>query len=493
MYDGFRRLLLRARIAGSPTATCLIAACMLGFGACTRSTSPALTSSQGRQNNDRGKPRSRTIDTADRDRLSQWGITWYFDRSYPTGHFVNGDWWVKGPVTIVRVDPAPTDSPARNGSMVNPVPGTQGYDDRIGFYDKTARVRFPLKLGPNSSLVSTISLDAEDYNGGVKDLRGKTISSAHVKLRTAAVLTVLAKELAEESLRPPYCGNEKPLYETRVLNWQLLPDLEPVAATPKPDYHLRAFERVWLTHIRDWQCRLLHPSENMPNYYRDISQLYSEAAILVSTRIRPEARVLLVARLLQNGVDQYGVVTHGYGDSAVNKFPILFAGVMLDAPEIYYTFLAHASRTPFREDWQTYYPKDAQSQIQSTKVPKGQGWTGAKVLWRQDPGDMEHEHLHPSEWYLVPSGGGGKRETYRHGTTSKTWVGMALIAKLMNLELLWDHPAFFDYVDRWMDAADFTSYEKTIQLYYPAFRSQHGSAGSEFVQKTWERYSVILQ
>src|SRR5689334_7745850 len=32
--------------------------------------------------------------------LSQYGITWTFDRPVRTGQFVNGDWYVVGPVTV---------------------------------------------------------------------------------------------------------------------------------------------------------------------------------------------------------------------------------------------------------------------------------------------------------------------------------------------------------------------------------------------------------
>jgi len=40
--------------------------------------------------------------------ISQYGITWTFDKDYPTGQFINGDWWVVGPVTVASVSPAPS-------------------------------------------------------------------------------------------------------------------------------------------------------------------------------------------------------------------------------------------------------------------------------------------------------------------------------------------------------------------------------------------------
>ncbi len=46
-------------------------------------------------------------DTTLRTEISQYGITWTFDRPAKTGRFITGDWWVLGPVTIVKITPAP--------------------------------------------------------------------------------------------------------------------------------------------------------------------------------------------------------------------------------------------------------------------------------------------------------------------------------------------------------------------------------------------------
>ena len=39
--------------------------------------------------------------------VSQWGITWTFDKPARVGQFVNGDSYVVGPVTVVAIDPKP--------------------------------------------------------------------------------------------------------------------------------------------------------------------------------------------------------------------------------------------------------------------------------------------------------------------------------------------------------------------------------------------------
>jgi hypothetical protein len=122
------------------------------------------------------------------EKLTQYGITWTFDKPSLVGQYANGDWWVVGPVTIrnvMLVPPAPSGS-GRNGSVVNPPAGSkQGYDDRIAGFDPSLRAAFPLLLRPEQSLVSAASLEK------VGDRTPDTVpgQGARGPLRTAAVLT----------------------------------------------------------------------------------------------------------------------------------------------------------------------------------------------------------------------------------------------------------------------------------------------------------------
>ncbi|MHC4682155.1 MAG: hypothetical protein ACYTEK_26110, partial [Planctomycetota bacterium] len=111
--------------------------------------------------------------------ITQFGITWTFDKDHLVGRFANGDYWVVGPVTIIGIAPASVEIGGRviNGSMVNPSPRlrwTQGYDSAM--YGRYAGPRSydpnlnaarpngrnlssgnPLRLEPDCSLVSTVS------------------------------------------------------------------------------------------------------------------------------------------------------------------------------------------------------------------------------------------------------------------------------------------------------------------------------------------------
>src|SRR5215217_6807158 len=114
-----------------------------------------------------------------RIQVSQYGITWTFDKPAKTGQFITGDWWVVGPVTIVKITPAPgpthsekldikinrwndtslkLDTTMRNGSMIVLKAGTtQGYDSRSGSFRKKNAIILPLQLTPNLSLISSES------------------------------------------------------------------------------------------------------------------------------------------------------------------------------------------------------------------------------------------------------------------------------------------------------------------------------------------------
>ncbi len=42
-----------------------------------------------------------------KESVSEYGITWTFEKPARVGQFINGDCYVVGPVTVVKIDPAP--------------------------------------------------------------------------------------------------------------------------------------------------------------------------------------------------------------------------------------------------------------------------------------------------------------------------------------------------------------------------------------------------
>src|ERR1035437_2846286 len=131
-------------------------------------------------------------DVALKPSVSQYGITWTFDKPVRVGQFINGDWYVIGTTTIIDIAPKPLrgaevpDSEKgkrwpekdldpnkfiRNGSMLNPpaksdggkewknkVPGV-AYDSGIPEWFRPEGLSLPpTHMKPGDSLVSTITL-----------------------------------------------------------------------------------------------------------------------------------------------------------------------------------------------------------------------------------------------------------------------------------------------------------------------------------------------
>lgn len=398
-----------------------------------------------------------------RAEISQYGITWTFEKPAVTGQFITGDWWVIGPVKITKITPAPgpttpddtvtirkdnwgdtslgNDPRMRNGSMIILAAGDkQGYDSRSLGYDPSASVILPLNLEPGRSLVSTISnkvLPVDNFCAKImwgNEVREQTL------LKAAAVLTCLSKVPPKDAFRPPYAGTEKPVYRKSNIKWELLCKLKPAGEVPLWEDFERYFQRPWLDQIPSWIQRGLSPNENQAAYGRERSRLVSIASLMVLLDVPLERKEKLIIELIQHGLDLSGLAkvggnwNHGGGHGSGRKWTILFASLMLGDPEI-------AKLPPtavFQEDAQTYY---------------GKGWFGQTVLWQmiihhghRDP----YEEKPPDKWEKWDR----TSEGYRVCCNAVAWTGTALAARYMKAIKLWGHDAYFDYIDRWMREDD---------------------------------------
>ena len=270
------------------------------------------------------------------DAITQYGVTWTFAERVPVGQFITGDWWVVGPVTVESVTPTP--SAERHGSVVNPPAGsTQGYDARIAGYDASLRVEFPLQLRPGQSLVSTASV------GQLGEKTPDTVRGQYCRgpLRTAVVLTCLKEAPPADAFRPAYVGTWKKMFTASQLRRDVLPQLKAPDNVPDSMPNIGVYERdlqrIWLDHMRQWVNRKMHPLENMPDYGREITSIVSDVALLVLLEDPRKERETLLLRYVQKGIDYYGVtqsdndlwIANG-GHNSGRKWPILFAGLMLD-------------------------------------------------------------------------------------------------------------------------------------------------------------------
>jgi hypothetical protein len=440
--------------------------------------------------------------------VSQYGITWRFDKPHAVGQFVNGDWWVVGPVSVVSVTPGPAQGPLpgevtmkdaiaddvkdikgfmhfvagyvppelnksggdmrmRNGSMVITRFGTrQGFDSRSTTYDPACSIAFPYKLDANRTLISTISNSYPIVENCRHEIIWHSEKKQRSLLRTAAVLTCLASEPPADAFRPPYAGTDKRLYEVKDLRWDLLLNL-------KLDHLEDYFKKPWLNpadptcEVATWQdfegylqrpwlgyygssgtngfdqvLWYMEPGENEPTvssacFGREDARVVSIASLMVHLDVPQARKEKLVIGLVQRGIDVSGNFKAGtdgrcsWVQSGL-KWPVLFASLMLDKPEL----RQFPGPIPFHEDITTYY---------------GTGWFGQTALWRI----VWHDHLIDSCEERAPEQrvpNDGISEAYRsYGSSGKAWLGTALSARLMKAVKIWGHDAFFDYCDRWID------------------------------------------
>jgi hypothetical protein len=458
------------------------------------------------------------------DSVSEFGVTWTFDSAARVGRFVNGDWYVVGPVTIVKIDPAPRYGPAvadgeldarekasvaercRNGSMLNS-PGRQevAWDSGVlNYYQPALRARLPISMKPGDSLASSISLRAGEkvvyaYHPGT--VRGVDDNSP---VKTVAVLTCVAAPLPADAFRPSYCGHDPEIFLARDLQRDLLPHFQQPAGAPDPAKFAENLSRPWCdAGFFSFDV----PQDSMPNYAQAYAQLLGDAVLLACCDgTKPEDRERLLIEVVQIGIDHYGLIRNGHpgwnahgGHGSGRKFPIVFAGAMLGDEE-----MANINKSfpnaKFGEDEQTAY---------------GDCWTGAKVVFTGHSGIDEvtgigrdfvrahnpwgpYEHLPPSKW--VPEE--FRSDAYRRANTSTCFVAEALALRALKLEKDWDHDAFFDYVDRWMFENDTIARVEIAKYCKPPYSADdylnddkdwfhEGYADQPWVRWLWTRYRPL--
>jgi len=415
---------------------------------------------------------SPSINAATTTQIIKNGVTWNFSEAEEYGQFVNGDYWVVGPVTITSVSPSWDGS--KHGSMVDPdtTSGDQSYRTGILYpFNSSTRTTFPATLNPSSgtkSLVSTVGRSTI-ISGGSKS-----------GVSRASVLTVVSSAPASGSFRPPYVAGPKPIRNVSEVNYSLVPDLSLPSGATLPDLST-TLKEVWIQHgnVRAQLSTTFIPDDNITAYPRDSAKDIS--AISLGMMVDSTNRNEYIHRLIQAGIDAYyvhldnGDAWRAYGGfGSGRKWPILFAGILLDDDDlknpIYLTSAVQSltgTVNKFGEDGDTSYGEP------SALYPEGRPVFGQDCVSGQyqnylSTGNGAKDCRDPAG--LNPNGGGG----YRTCCTSLTWVGYALAARLMDAISIWDHDAFFDYIDWWVEVD-------------PSTHSQ-GTFSSDFVEDMWNEY-----
>jgi hypothetical protein len=429
-----------------------------------------------------------------KESVSQYGITWTFEKPARVGQFVTGDWYAVGPVQVVGITPKP--AAGRNGSCLNVdvTSGKIGFDDRIlfGRYDAKQFRAPPIALKPGDSLLSSISLAKGQKLKPMLWRKGKDQRSP---VRTIAILTCLDAPVPADAFRPSYGASKQRIYLARNLKRDLLPRLPREGLvfkchqgrSDKPftiDEAARWVQRPWIDLVMD---EFSAPAENMPVYGAHLVRAGGMASLLLCLDFTPQEKEKLLVGLTQVGIDFWGLAGRGSrpvtwcalgGHGNGRKWPIIFAGLMLGDAD-----MQHPKKTypylKFSEDMQTMF---------------GPSWTGAKVVWAGHVGKKgnprhrgwgAYEHLPPSQWESDTG------EAYRRCCTSNAWVGTALAARILHQEPAWNHDAFFAYTDRWMTEDDTESLKiikKARGKDYSADWARQGSTWDPFTKDMWAKY-----
>ena len=193
-----------------------------------------------------------------KDSVSQYGMTWTFDKPARVGQFVNGDFYVVGPVTITEITPKPlygaeipanqldphgqgarrkmTASATASCSIRRPCRKSLTTAASGTGFDPSLIQKLPVSMKPGDSLVSTISMPVGLSSGAAADrqrageIRGDEDASP---VKDAAVLTCVAEPLPPDAFRPAFCDRTQKIYLARNLKRELLPDARPPRRQPE--------------------------------------------------------------------------------------------------------------------------------------------------------------------------------------------------------------------------------------------------------------------
>lgn len=412
--------------------------------------------------------------------ISSHGITWRFDNIVEVGQFVNGDYYIVGPVTIISISPEPVDG--RNGSVLN-LPSDQnrsGFDDRVSAdrYDPTLCVELPLHMEPGDALISSISVQSVGELPSAFRPSEPSISP----VQSVSVLTCIERAVAPTAFRPSYCDRDQKIYYADSIHWNLLPQLQKVPNIPDLEILADHFQRPWLE-----VCFFSFDAaaEYQSQYGRETGRAAGMVTLALMLDFTSEEKERLLINFMQYGIDLWGIIRAGYpgwqahgGHGSGRKWPIIFTGIILgdsqmQSPQTLYPKLY------FGEDMQTMYDSC---------------WTGANVVYAGHigpdgndfrPGWGPYEHLYPSQWESKIG------EDYRRCCTSIAWVGQALAARIMGAKDLWNHDAFFDYVDRWMyedDSAHIVEIQNATGWNYSMSWARQGQTWDTFINNMWSNY-----
>jgi hypothetical protein len=367
------------------------------------------------------------------------------DSNAPDGYdgYCSGEWAGTGTCTCARV---------RHGWQVNPVFSEwghteygQGFDTRATYINPTMIPDLPYTAQAGDSIVKAVSLGEDEVN----------LPECRPTLKTAAVLTVLDTAPPDGGatvFRPPYSGDDKPLYSIHDLQTDLLPSFEPPAGVtvPSPEELAARFTRVQLDHVGSRAGACIRPKENMPNYASSLGTHENEAALRVMLDDPLPDKMQVLIPFVQYGIDLHGMMEHGQywprggGEQPAHELAYVFTAVLLDRQDM--KDFIRDNPTLLYDDHSTYAGVDGVPLFGHHDL---QGDDLEEHYWMclvQDRGSRTNADPYGHiDGGLLPGG------SYQFCCTSMVWKGAVLALHLMpELKEVWNNQVLIDYVERWV-------------------------------------------
>lgn len=411
--------------------------------------------------------------------VTQGSITWTFNTAYEVGQFVNGDYWVVpntpgGTVTITSIS-RPHGQAGRDGSMVNPMPGNnQGYDERPSGYTSSLNVanQLPLTLNTATGIKSLVSTVSHNNCGqsGVPICVSSNADAPRPSVRDAYVLTILPSAPTAESFRPTYAGTTKSMHTYSQVQLNLVPTLPVTSAIQSALFSefgvsslaaagvevADSIARPFIDHKPQWTGRYIHPSNNMPDYGRDINVRMNDALLYLTLDVPFSQKEDALINYIQLGIDYYGVLynsdawvsdgdwagDYGGGHAGQLLAPILFAGNFLGDSAMLNAGLDYEDNK-FGDRCQVFMMTQSYLNTLSNKgFYTGNGMGPGNPAW--------------GEWHCTQGMNGGSKGDpgstgYRTCCTANSWVGAILATHIFGLTDEWGDDAVIEYQDNYME------------------------------------------
>lgn len=419
------------------------------------------------------------------EQISQHGVTFAFTAPRPAGQYANGDWWVLGPVTINSISPvsatvngisgplpsAGNTTPAyagrvAHGTMVNPgnrvfatgglllnsfTNSQQGWDGMPqlgGVQSPIYNAAFNVDPGATGAPLVVASGSVVKFVSRLANLPVNNRPSGD----DMVVLTVVDRIPVADAIRPGVSRAGPKISPCRVSDFNLavFQNLAPTASAPTYAQALDWIDRYHETSMPDSiNNPITKGINNHPEYGRDIANNLHRALLCLhlSSFTAAQKRTLLshfgaIADDLVSRAEE-GSVTLGAGGGNSWKLPVIVtcaAALGARAPASWTTWLSLANRNVWCENSQIFTVGG-----QDIALPRFTGDGRPRSAYTQ-------QMFGAYEWGEQPVGF-GTRSGSNWGSFYRDIVSYSLYSGVLAVELttggkaLWDHPAFWLYMD----------------------------------------------